>query len=264
MHLPHRPGGPHEERHTSGAQLGAVPRFAVRRGYVGTAGADIRRVVVVDAPDVDVARPVERLISDEVHEAAEREGIARTRDKRCGPRAEHDDVVEWTADIRLVDNGDRGLGRARPDRRRDVVAQPRQHDLSRACESGTEVVGVIVIRTTDDPGAPAGRRREPPPLRVCRFHARPRLRQGCFRIAEPVADIRHVRAIVGSEDLRTDDVIANEAARDRVPVRGAPAIGIDVRLNGEALPRMEPVGKIATGGDHCHRGLVAKARRGCR
>src|SRR5438309_9178208 len=94
MHPSHRTGGSDEDRHSAGSQLGPVPGLAVRRGRGGTARADIRRVVVVDPPDVDVDGAVERLIPDKIQEAAEREGVARTRDERRGLRTEHDDVVE--------------------------------------------------------------------------------------------------------------------------------------------------------------------------
>src|SRR5204863_9101730 len=80
-------------------------------------------------------------------------------------------------------------------------------------------------------------------------------------VAEPVADGGDVGAVVRGEDLRTEGVIADETARDRVAIRGASAIRVDVRLDREPVPGMEPIGELASAGDDRDRGLVAEARR---
>src|SRR5438309_6107582 len=118
----------------------------------------------MDTPDVDVDRAVERLVADQVQEASEREGIARARDERRGPGAKHDDVVERPADELSVRDQRRSTRRARSDRGGDIVAQTGQDDLPRVRERDPEVIGAIVIWTSDHPGATTRRWSEPPAL----------------------------------------------------------------------------------------------------
>src|SRR2546422_8738318 len=214
----------------------------------------------MDAADVDVDRTVEWLVADQVQEPTERESIAGAGDERCGPGTEHDDVVERTADEGFVDDGDRGFRRAGSERVDEVVAQPRDDDLARIRQRCVEPVGPVVILTPDHPGATTGQGREPPSLRVGGFDARPRLGERGLSAPEALVDLDHVRAVVGGEDLRTEHVIADESARDRVPVRGASAAGVDVRLYRESLARMEPPGQLASDGDDRHGGFVTEAR----
>ena len=56
-------------------------------------------------------------------------------------------------------------------------------------------------------------------------------------------------------------MIADEAARDCVAIRGASAIRVDVRLDRESLAGMEPIGELASDGDDGDRGLVTESRR---
>ena len=113
----------------------------------------------------------------------------------------------------------------------------------------------------DDPGTPAAQRHESPTLAVRSFDASPRLGQRGLGIPQSVVDLHDVRAVICGEYLRPDEVVTDESARDRVPVRGAATIHVDVRLNREPLAGVEAVGEVGADGHHGHRGLVSEPRR---
>src|SRR5439155_100158 len=117
-----------------------------------------------------------------------------------------------------------------------------------------EVVRGVVIRMPNDPGTPAAQRHESPTLAVRSFDASPRLGQRGLGIPQSVVDLHDVRAVICGEYLGPDEVVTDESARDRVPVRGAATIHVDVRLNREPLAGVEAVGEVRADGHHGHRG----------
>ena len=112
-----------------------------------------------------------------------------------------------------------------------------------------------------DPRAATAQRHESPTLAICSFDASPRLGQRGLGVPEPVVDLHDVRAVIRGEHLGPDEVVTDESARDRVPVRGAATIHVDVRLNREPLAGVEAVGEVHADGHHGHRGLVSEPRR---
>src|SRR5207253_6732683 len=113
----------------------------------------------------------------------------------------------------------------------------------------------------DDPGTPAAQRHESPTLAVRSFDASPRLGQRGLGIPQSVVDLHDVRAVIRGEYLGPDEVVTDESARDRVPVRGAATIHVDIRLDREPLPGVEAVGEVRADGYHGYRGLVSEPRR---
>src|SRR5438105_598883 len=113
----------------------------------------------------------------------------------------------------------------------------------------------------DDPGTPAAHWDEPPALAVRSLDARPRFGERGLRVPEPVVDRNDVRAVVRGEHLGPDEVVADEAAGDGVPVCGAPAVHVNVRLDREPRPWVEAVGEVRADGYRGYRGLVSEPRR---
>ena len=263
MHLAHRPRGADDDGHAVRPELGPVALLTVSGGDVRAGSPEPRDVVVVKAPDVDLHRRVEWLIRDDVDRPPECDCVAGAADGRGIPRAEDDDVVVRPERSGILDRSDaqRGAAARGTDQRLEVRRGSADRDASGEPDDRRQVVRPLVVRPGDDPQPPAPQGRESPSLGVRGFHAGPRLGQRRLRIAHPVVDGDHVRPVVGREDLRTDDVVLDQAARDRVAVGRAAAVDVDIGLDREALTGREAITEIISDLDHRDRCLVAEPGR---
>ncbi len=236
--------------------------------------------IIVDATDIHFDIGVARSGPHEVEDAVLAQHGIQLRDQRR-IRAEGDNVIEPRAtgllclQCRQVQRGKRpgahdrrarrlGLRfEAVGNRRRDIGED---HDARmRVCIQATADMQRVGHAgrsgPTNHPERAAVEEGRPMRGAVAGDHARPRLGERRLGIAGLRLHRQQIAALIAIDHLLGDDAKLLKGTRKLVAVGHIRALIVDIRLNDEAVARLELPAAVLTDGNHRHRGFVPEDHR---